>query len=164
MEHLGIYYYLKNFRQRCQIASKLKNRKFWKIPKIPKIPNLTNISKSSNAKTRVQLRPSKNRKWARTIIFNFWRKSDFFFSFLDIYGAIFKFDLSALNAKMSMIERPFWKLNSANWNWFKKYTWTILCRPGIHAPEPDGPRTLELSIFIHNADVSKNVFINLNFM
>ena len=60
---------------------KIEKSKMSKISKIPKIPNLPNISKSSNAKTRVQLWTSKNQKWARTVIFNFWRKSDFFFLF-----------------------------------------------------------------------------------
>ena len=61
---------------------KIEKSKILKIPNIPKIPNLPNIWKNSNAKTRVQLWPTKNQKWARTVIFNFWRKSDFFSLFL----------------------------------------------------------------------------------
>ena len=61
---------------------KIEKSKIFKIPKITIIPNLLNISKSSNAKTRVQLWPGKIQKWTRTVIFNFWRKSDFFSFFL----------------------------------------------------------------------------------
>ena len=66
----------------CIKIEKSKILKIPNIPKMQKIPNLPNISKSSNANTRVQLFPSKNQKWARTVIFNFWRKSDFFSLFL----------------------------------------------------------------------------------
>ena len=61
---------------------KIEKSKMSKFSKIPEIPNLQNISKSSNVKTRVQLWPGKIQKWARTVIFNFWRKSDFFSLFL----------------------------------------------------------------------------------
>ena len=107
-----------------------------------------NSFQGSNAYQEYCFDPARMKMGAILTFFDFWRKSDFFL-FFDIYGAIFKFDLSALNAKMSMIERPFWKLNSANWNSFKKYTWTMC---------------LVYVFLYHNADVSKNVFVNVNFM
>ena len=123
-----------------------------KKSKISKIPNLPNISKIV-FKVQMHIKSAslthQEWKWVQFWHFSIFDVNQTFFLFFDIYGAIFKFDLSALNAKMSMIERPFWKLNSANWNSFKKYTWTMC---------------LVYVFLYHNADVSKNVFVNVNFM